>query len=547
MAPLVARPPSPADVVPVGDVERRARRPGLRRQLLQRDDHRPAPALRGARGRTVAPGTRLIVVPASQRVYRRALDEGLLATIVDAGGAISAPTCGACFGGHMGILAAGEVAVATTNRNFRGRMGHPRLEGVPGQRLRRRRRRGHRRARRPRGGARLVSARIEGRAIVLGDDVNTDNILPGPYLNLTDPEELGRHLLETYDAEIAARVAAGDILVGGRNFGMGSSREQAQVAIRARGVQAVVAAGFARIFLRNSINVGLPVIECPEAAAAIRDGDHIARRPRARGRRARRTTAGRPRRGPRSWPRSWMRGGLVEWARRRVAHTETHEGMTPMTDRPNLRERLEDPSIVVAMGVHDGLTARIAAARRLRGLLPRRLRRRRAPPRPARHRHGRPRRDGRERPARHERLDHPGHRRLRHRLRRHPRREAHDRSRCERAGAAAIQIEDQVFPKQLRAHGGQGGHPARRDGAEDPRRRRHPHATRRLLVIARTDALQPHGLDEAIDRCNAYAEAGADLAFVDAPALARAARRDRPPGRRAVRGEHVARPAARRR
>ena len=67
-----------------------------------------------------------------------------------------------------------------------------------------------------------MRARIEGRAIVLGDDVNTDNILPGPYLNLTDPQELGRHLLETYDAEVAERVAAGDILVAGRNFGMGS-------------------------------------------------------------------------------------------------------------------------------------------------------------------------------------------------------------------------------------------------------------------------------------------------------------------------------------
>jgi 3-isopropylmalate/(R)-2-methylmalate dehydratase large subunit len=73
----------------------------------------------------VAPGTRLIVVPASQRVMRQALEEGLIETILEAGGMVSAPTCGACFGGHMGILAAGEVALATTNRNFRGRMGHP--------------------------------------------------------------------------------------------------------------------------------------------------------------------------------------------------------------------------------------------------------------------------------------------------------------------------------------------------------------------------------------------------------------------------------------
>lgn len=116
---------------------------------------------------------------------------------------------------------------------------------------------------------------VEGRVVRLGDDVNTDNILPGPYLNVTDPEELGRHLLETYDAGIAASVRSGDVLVGGRNFGMGSSREQAQVAMQARGVQAVVAASFARIFLRNCINLGLPAVESADAAAALHDGETV--------------------------------------------------------------------------------------------------------------------------------------------------------------------------------------------------------------------------------------------------------------------------------
>ncbi|UGS39147.1 LeuD/DmdB family oxidoreductase small subunit [Capillimicrobium parvum] len=164
----------------------------------------------------------------------------------------------------------------------------------------------------------MSSARIEGRAIKLGDDVNTDNILPGPYLNLTDPDELGEHLLETYDPEIAARVAPGDILVAGRNFGMGSSREQAQVAIRARGVQAIVAAGFARIFLRNAINVGLPVIEAPEAAAAIADGDTIAIDledgvVECGGERFETVPQ------PPFVAEIMDAGGLVEWARRRIA------------------------------------------------------------------------------------------------------------------------------------------------------------------------------------------------------------------------------------
>jgi 3-isopropylmalate dehydratase small subunit len=113
---------------------------------------------------------------------------------------------------------------------------------------------------------------IEGRAIRLGHHVNTDNILPGAYLNITDRQELGSHLLETYPGEVGARVRAGDVLIAGVNFGMGSSREQAQLAILARGVQAIVAASFARIFLRNCVNVGLPIVESPRAAAAIPDG-----------------------------------------------------------------------------------------------------------------------------------------------------------------------------------------------------------------------------------------------------------------------------------
>lgn len=116
---------------------------------------------------------------------------------------------------------------------------------------------------------------IEGRVVRLGDDVNTDNILPGAYLNLTDPRELGSHLLETYPGDAGARVRAGDILVAGENCGVGSSREQAQLAILGCGVQAIIAASFARIFLRNCINVGLPVAESPDAAAAIEDGDLV--------------------------------------------------------------------------------------------------------------------------------------------------------------------------------------------------------------------------------------------------------------------------------
>jgi 3-isopropylmalate/(R)-2-methylmalate dehydratase small subunit len=116
---------------------------------------------------------------------------------------------------------------------------------------------------------------IEGRVIRIGNDVDTDVILPGKYLNLTEPEELGRYLLEGYDPELGRSIAPGDVLVAGLNFGSGSSREQAPVAMLNRGVRAVIAESVARIFLRNAFNLGLPVIESPEAARRLAQGDPV--------------------------------------------------------------------------------------------------------------------------------------------------------------------------------------------------------------------------------------------------------------------------------
>ena len=125
MAPLVARPPSPADAVPVDELQG----VGIDQVYVGNCSNGTLTDLRQLarmlEGRRVAPGTRCIVVPATQSIYRHAIAEGIIETLLSAGALISPPTCGACFGGHMGILGAGETAVATTNRNFRGRMGHP--------------------------------------------------------------------------------------------------------------------------------------------------------------------------------------------------------------------------------------------------------------------------------------------------------------------------------------------------------------------------------------------------------------------------------------
>ena len=108
-----------------------------------------------------------------------------------------------------------------------------------------------------------------------GDNIDTDVIIPARYLNTQNARELADHCMEDIDKAFITRVQAGDIMVGGENFGCGSSREHAPLAIKTAGIACVIAASFARIFYRNAINIGLPIIECPKAAAEIEDGDEV--------------------------------------------------------------------------------------------------------------------------------------------------------------------------------------------------------------------------------------------------------------------------------
>lgn len=114
-----------------------------------------------------------------------------------------------------------------------------------------------------------------GNAIKYGDNVDTDVIIPARYLNTSDHKELASHCMEDIDKTFVSRVKHGDIMVAGQNFGCGSSREHAPIAIKASGVSVVIAKSFARIFYRNAINIGLAIVECPEAADAISEGDTV--------------------------------------------------------------------------------------------------------------------------------------------------------------------------------------------------------------------------------------------------------------------------------
>lgn len=115
----------------------------------------------------------------------------------------------------------------------------------------------------------------KGHVFKYGDNVDTDVIIPARYLNSSDPKELALHCMEDIDKDFVKNVKAGDIMVANKNFGCGSSREHAPIAIKAAGVSCVIAETFARIFYRNSINIGLPIIECPQAAKEIEAGDEV--------------------------------------------------------------------------------------------------------------------------------------------------------------------------------------------------------------------------------------------------------------------------------
>ena len=116
---------------------------------------------------------------------------------------------------------------------------------------------------------------MRGRVWKFGDHIDTDVIIPARYLNTSDPAELAKHCMEDADPHFAQKVRPGDIIVAGENFGCGSSREHAPIAIKAAGVACVVAKSFARIFYRNSFNTGLPIVECPQGVDRIQEGDEI--------------------------------------------------------------------------------------------------------------------------------------------------------------------------------------------------------------------------------------------------------------------------------
>jgi len=173
---------------------------------------------------------------------------------------------------------------------------------------------------------------FEGSAHVYGDNVDTDVIIPARYLTSTEPEELAKHAMEDLDPEFVGRVEPGDVIVAGRNFGSGSSREHAPLAIKGAGISCIVATSFARIFYRNAINVGLPIVVCPGAADGAATGDTF--RVDLEGGVVENATRGTTLRAsplPPFMKEILDAGGLMPWVARNMA---TGNGMRPTTGVP---------------------------------------------------------------------------------------------------------------------------------------------------------------------------------------------------------------------
>ena len=254
------------------------------------EDMRKAAAI--LKGHTVHPDVRVMVVPATQKIYKQCIKEGLLDIFVDAGCAVNTPSCGPCMGGHMGVMAAGEKCVSTTNRNFVGRMGHvdsliylasPEVAAASAikgyianpEKISAADEEADSRNIQCRTERRRKIMRAHGHVFKYGDNVDTDVIIPARYLNSFDAQELASHAMADIDPDFVKKVQSGDIIVANKNFGCGSSREHAPLCLKTAGVSCIIAETFARIFYRNAINIGLPIIECPEAAQGMEAGDEV--------------------------------------------------------------------------------------------------------------------------------------------------------------------------------------------------------------------------------------------------------------------------------
>ncbi len=283
IGPQIAKPHSVDNVVPIEEVEGTPIAEGVLGTCTNGRLEDFAIAASILTGRKIHPDVRFIVAPASRQILLDAIEAGYIQTLVEAGAALVTPGCGPCVGTHNGVPSNGENVISTANRNFKGRMGNGERLHLPGQPGHRGRFGDRGQDHRPAQVLRLDAPRnreqhgmeLRAKAIKFGDDINTDYIISGKHkFKSADMEAMAVHAMEDVDPDYYAKAKPdGAFLVAGTNFGMGSSREQAPLVLIHSNTQAVLAKTFARIFYRNAINTGLPVIEID--TDLIDDGDEL--------------------------------------------------------------------------------------------------------------------------------------------------------------------------------------------------------------------------------------------------------------------------------
>jgi len=302
LEPMIARPGHPEDVVPVTEVAGRKVDSVFIGSCTngRLEDLRAAVAVLD--GRRVAPGVVLKVVPATRRVWQQALNEGLIERLTDAGALVGNAGCAGCAAGQIGQNGPGEVTVSTGNRNYAGKQGKGEVylaspetaaataaagiittaDAIPQQPVVFAVAESHASgsdADGPTGPEEPTKPTVlRGRVWVIDrDNIDTDMIFHNRYLAITDPAEMGRYTFDNLEGweDFASRAQPGDIVVTGRNFGCGSSRQQAVDCFATLGVQAIVARSYGAIYERNAINAGLPVVVADLVESGLSDGDEM--------------------------------------------------------------------------------------------------------------------------------------------------------------------------------------------------------------------------------------------------------------------------------
>ncbi len=302
LAPLIARPGHPEDVVPVAEVAGRKIDSVFIGSCTNGRLEDLRAAVKVLDGRPVAPGVVLKIVPSTRSVWQQALDEGLIQRLADAGALVGNPGCAGCAAGQIGQNGPGEVTVSTGNRNYAGKQGKGEVylaspetaaasavagvitsaDAIPSEPAVFTISQTQKAASEQSGEKTTPDATkptvLTGRVWVIDqDNIDTDMIFHNRYLAITDPAEMGQYTFDNLEGwkDFATRVQAGDIVVTGSNFGCGSSRQQAVDCFGTLGVQVIIAQSYGAIYERNAINAGVPVVSADLVKAGLKDGDEI--------------------------------------------------------------------------------------------------------------------------------------------------------------------------------------------------------------------------------------------------------------------------------